>query len=471
MELHGLRALVMGLGVHGGGVGVARFLAQRGAAVTVTDLRSHEQLADSVASLAGLPIRFVLGEHREVDFRDAQLVVRNPAVPDSSRFLQIARESGATIEMEMSLFFRLCPAPILGVTGTKGKTTTTLLLAAMLGREFPGTIAAGNLRVSALDQLPLLTPQTPVVLELSSYALEGLGAARLSPPFALWTNLSSDHLDRYADLAAYAEAKAQIFRHQTPDGVVVLNADDWALRALARSAPGRVAWFAAEGGAAAESAAAHGATMVYGAGGVRWLTESGALPICAAVDSRLPGMHNLANIAAAAALATIYGVSPAAIRAAVRDFGGVPHRLETVRELDGVVYINDTTATAPEAAIAALLSMTRPMVAICGGADKNLPFGRMAETLAVLVRAVVLLEGTATPALASALAYTGAAPPVYGPFGDFAAAVALARSLARPGDAVLLAPGCASFGMFRNEFHRGEEFRRIVGQLGAVEAL
>src|SRR3712207_1065236 len=167
IDLRGKQALVMGLGVHGGGLGVARFLVGQGAIVTVTDLRGPEQLQPSLDALAGLPIRFVLGEQRAGDCRAAHLVVRTPAVPRHSRYLQIARAAGAAIEMEMTLFFRLCPGPILGITGTKGKTTTTLLTGAMLREQYPNTVVAGNLRVSPLRALPRITAGPPVVLGLS----------------------------------------------------------------------------------------------------------------------------------------------------------------------------------------------------------------------------------------------------------------------------------------------------------------
>jgi UDP-N-acetylmuramoylalanine--D-glutamate ligase len=242
MELRGKRALVMGLGVHGGGLGVTRFLVEQGVHVTVTDLRTAEQLAPTLEQLKGLPVEYVLGEHREADFRSADLVIRNPGVPRESAYLQVAREAGAAIEMEMTLFFRLCPGPIIGITGTKGKTTTTLLTAAMLKQQFPDTVVAGNLRVSALEQLPKITPRTPVVLELSSWQLEGLGEAGLSPRFACVTNISADHLDRYPSMASYIEAKRQIFLHQGSDGLVVLNMTDATVANMALRAPGHVAW-------------------------------------------------------------------------------------------------------------------------------------------------------------------------------------------------------------------------------------
>lgn len=466
MHLQGKRALVMGLGVHGGGVGVARFLALQGAEVTVTDLRTPDDLRPSLDALAGLPIRFVLGEHRDDDFRRAEIVVRNPAVPSASRYLQIAREAGAAVEMEMTLFFRLCPGPILGVTGTKGKTTTTLLLGAMLREQFPKTVIAGNLRISALDQLPLIDVATPVVLELSSFALEGLGEAGLSPQIACITSIASDHLDRYGTMEAYIQAKEQIWRHQRPGDAVVLNVGSSVMRMMTvvEHRPLDVVWFAGADEArhleGERAAFWHGDELIWhdasAAGGVTHTL------ICTRDDVRLPGAHNLANIAAATAAACAFGVAPEHIRRAVQTFTGIEHRLELVRELNGVRYVNDTAATAPEAAIAALRTCDAPIVLIAGGADKNLPFDAFAREIARRARAVILLQGTATPKLLAALRAVSADADVFGPYDDFEQALDTARRIAAPGDIVLLSPGCASFGMFRNEFHRGEAFRHII---------
>lgn len=477
----GKRVLVMGLGVHGGGLGVTRYLALNGAEVTVTDLRSAEQLAPTLAQLEGLPVRYVLGEHRLEDFSAADVVVRNPGVPRESPFLAAAREAGAAVEMEMTLFFRLCPGPILGITGTKGKTTTTLLAGAMLREQFAETVVAGNLRVSALGQLPHIGAHTPVVLELSSWQLEGLGEAGLSPRWACVTNLSEDHLDRYASMDAYAEAKAQIFKHQAGDSVVVLNMDDPYARAMAAQARGEVVWFGGAMDAAAgrvvfnvprlDGQVGQPRFAMWRDGQLFWYAAGQREVLCDLGDVRLTGTHNLANVAAAAALARVFGVEARQIGAAVRGFAGVPDRMETVRELDGVCYVNDTTATAPAAAIAALRSVYRPVIVIAGGADKRLDFAELAECLARRAKAVVLLAGTATPKLEQALQRALArdtgrdALPVSGPFDALEAALAAARGLAQPGDTVLLSPGCASFGMFRNEFDRGEQFRQLVQAL------
>lgn len=477
MKFQGKRALVMGLGVHGGGLGVARFLAQQGAEVTVTDLRGPDLLKASIDALSDLPIQFVLGEHRDDDFRNADLVVRNPAVPESSPYLQIARAAGAAIEMEMTLFFRLCPGPILGVTGTKGKTTTTTLLGAMVREQYADTVIAGNLRVSALEQLPLITPATPVVLELSSFALEGLGAARLAPSFACITNISPDHLDRYGTMAAYTQAKEQIWRHQRPGDMLALNADDATTRAMAAATqrPRDLVWFAGatdawerhlDRGAALRIAYWRDDTLIWRCDD-REPLDRGLAVICTRAEVGLAGEHNLTNIAAAAAVALSFGVESEAVRRAIRGFRGVEHRQELVRELDGVRYINDTAATAPEAAIAALRSFSAPIVLIAGGADKRLPFDDFARAIVAHAAAVVLLQGSATPKILAALHTLPSAAnlAIAGPFGDFAAAVQEARRRAAPGGTVLLSPGCASFGMFRNEFHRGEEYRRIVAEL------
>jgi len=428
LDLRNKRITVMGLGVHGGGLGVTRFLLEQGAHVIVTDLRSAEILQPSLEALAGLPVEFVLGEHRDQDFERVDMVIRNPGVPRESRYLQLARAAGVAIEMEMTLFFRLCPAPIIGITGTKGKTTTTTLTGAMLREVYPDTVVAGNLRVSALEQLPRITAKTPVVLELSSWQLEGLGEAGLSPEYACVTNLSPDHLDRYGSMADYGLAKQQIFLYQSPDDVVVLPKHDLIVNTWANDAPGRVIWFDGNEG---------------------W-------PM-----GQLQGQHNALNIAAAAALAQAYGVPDAAIRKAIEHFAGVEHRMELVREINGVRLINDTAATTPTAAAAALNSMTTPVILIAGGADKKLAWTPLVEAIqqSAQLKRLIILDGTGSPALSAAL---GTEQERYQ---SFEQAIRAAFAEAEAGDTVLLSPGAASFGMFRNEFHRGEEFRRIVGLL------
>ncbi len=448
----GKRVLVMGLGVHGGGLGVTRFLVGQGATVTVTDLKTAAQLRPSLEALAGLPVRYVLGEHRAEDFIHTDLIVRNPGVPADSPYLALAREHGVPVEMEMGLFFQLCPAPIIGITGTKGKTTTTLLVGAMLRQVEPGTVIAGNLRISALELLPQIGPTTPVVLELSSWQLEGLEPHRLNPHIAAITNISPDHLNRYRDLDDYAAAKKLIFRFQGPDDFLVLNADDAVVQGFAAEAQGRVVWFSRQ----------KPVTGAYLAGdALLWHWAGRTHAVARRDDVRLPGGHNLENALAAMAIAGVWGAPPAAMGEALRGFRGVEHRLELVAEINGVHYVNDTTSTAPAAALAALAALDGPIVLIAGGADKNLDFSEMGAAVARRVKALILLDGTATDKLAAAVSAVKA-DLIAGRFHDLRVAVQAAQDVARPGDTVLLSPGCASFGMFANEFERGEQFKAIV---------
>src|SRR5438105_14335757 len=224
MDLRGKRVLVMGLGLQGSGMAAARYAAQQGAIVRVTDLKSPEILAPSVQALTGLPIEFVLGEHRHEDFLWAEMVIRNPGIPLTSPYLRLAREHGARIEMEIALFFLACPGRIIGVTGTRGKTTTSTLIHKILQDSGVPTVLGGNVAgVETLSLLPQITPETLVVLELSSWQLEGLAPHRISPPVAVMTNIYPDHLNTYSGMEDYAEAKANIFRHQTANDIAVFN--------------------------------------------------------------------------------------------------------------------------------------------------------------------------------------------------------------------------------------------------------
>ncbi len=433
-NLAGCRAVVMGLGLHGGGVGVAQYLAAQGAVVTVTDLRDEGTLQPSLAELEGLPLRYVLGRHEDADFRHADLVLRNPAVPLDSPYLALAREAGARIEMESSLFVKACPSAfIAGITGTKGKTTTTIVLSQMLSAAGYHVVTAGNLRVSMLSQLGSITAETRVVLELSSWQLEAFVPHAYSPPLAVVTNVLPDHLNRYAGMDDYAAAKEINVRYQGPNDVAVLNRDNAYTRAMGARAPGKVVWFA-------------GQDSIPGEAGV---PGSGA--------------HQRENIAAAGAAARQWDVNDGAIAAVVRNFKGVPHRQELVRKWRGIRFINDTTATMPTATVACIEAIPGPKVLLLGGADKKLDFTGLAQALDLYketIRGIVLLEGSATDRLAAALPL-----PFAGRFADITQALEQAVALARSGDAVILSPGCASFGMFQHEFERGDTFRAWVAAL------
>lgn len=424
----------MGLGVQSGGLGVAAFMRDQGADLLVTDLRSEAELAPSLAALGTRGLRYVLGRHEIGDFERAEILVRNPAVPADSPYLRAARDAGAYIEMEFTLFLRWCrQARVIGVTGTRGKTTTATALHAMLVADGQRSLLAGNMRVSALAQLHEIEPGSTVVLELSSAQLEGLAGTGLRTRGAIVTNLMADHLDRYADMRAYAEAKLPLVANQ--------RASDWAVVPAGSGWPD---WFAARAGGSV----------------VRPDLECGPPGWAGA---RIAGRHNLANLALAAAAAREAGVSESAIERAVRGFDGVPARQELVGTVDGVRAYNDTTATTPEAALAALATVPGPWVLIAGGSDKRLDFALLAEQLRAAggLRGVVLLPGSGTDRLLPLLAgcRVEAVP-------DMAQGVNRALEWARPGDAVLLSPACASFGLFTNEFDRGDQFVARLRELG-----
>lgn len=469
--LRGKRVLVMGLGLLGGGVATARYAVSQGAAeVTVTDLRSAEMLAPSVAKLEGLPIRYVLGQHDPDDFRRADVVVRNPNVRRESPYLMMAHEAGARIEMEIAWFFRACRGKIAGVTGTRGKSTTTLLLHHILSAAGWNPLLGGNLGgIETLSLLPQITPDRWTVLELGNWMLEGLHTVRRSPQLAIFTNLMPDHLDAYDSMEDYGQAKTSIFRYQRGAGDLALfNADNpYTQRYAAEAAAQR-----GESGAGADGgvwlySGERGASAPLGAdGGPAWEAEDAVRPFRYADAIRLRGAHNRANVQAATLAAELLGIPRDVIRAAVETFGGVPHRLEVVRTLDGVTWVNDSASTAPVAAIAALASFDEPIMLLAGGNSKRLDHSAFAEAAATRARRILLLKGNATEAFAAdvraAAQRAGAPDPIEGVYDDFAAAIQRARALAQPGDVALLSPGFTSFGMFLHEFDRGEQFRALV---------
>jgi UDP-N-acetylmuramoylalanine--D-glutamate ligase len=423
------RVTVMGLGRFGGGIAVSKWLAGQGARVLVTDKDPAEKLADSVRQLAGLPIQFRLGEHRVEDFRNTDLIVASPAVPLSSEYLQAARAAGVSVTTEMRLFVERCPARrVLGVTGTKGKSTTTAMLGAMLSQRFK-TWVGGNIGKSLLDDLPNIRPDDLVVLELSSYMLEHLRAMRWSPQVALITMLAQDHVEWHGSVEAYLDAKRVLLAFQKPGDFAVLNQTCAKSREMAKGATARVRFFGADNGKPFEL--------------------------------RLPGVHNQINAQGAFAAAGCLGVTHEEAQAALNQFQALPHRLELVHEENGVRYYNDSIATIPEAAVAALDSFApRTVIQIVGGRQKDLSLAGMCDALANRAKAVICI-GEKGPDIAAAIRRIPNAPPVH-ECRALADTVPLAQRIACSGDIVLLSTGCKSYDQFINFEQRGEAFTKLV---------
>ncbi|HJV32764.1 MAG TPA: UDP-N-acetylmuramoyl-L-alanine--D-glutamate ligase [Patescibacteria group bacterium] len=462
----GRKITVMGLGLNQGGLGIAKWLLRHGARLTITDLKTREQLAPSIEALAEVKgarrVRYVLGRHRAEDFRRADMIIQNPGVPRDSEYLAVARKAGVAIESDISIFFRLCPHPIVGVSGTKGKTSVTAMLGAMLSQAFGEAVVGGNIRRSPLDRLDALMASkrpVPVVLELSSWQLESLKAAEMSPAIAVLTNVLPDHLNRYDGMKDYAAAKELIYAWQLPTGVAVVPYDNAWTRKMGARVRGERFWASMKPLPQEQNGLFYrGRKAVVRSQGVETaLFEAG--------DVALPGAHNLWNALLAAGGAYLRGADPKAIRAALRAFRGVPHRLERVRELRGVAYWNDTAATTPEASVAAMetLFAKKKGVLIAGGADKELVFGAWAKAVKRYAKKVVLFKGTATPKMRAALARAGVK--LEDDAVTMREAVARASAAAKRGEAVLLSPGCASFGIFVNEFDRGDQFREEAKKL------
>jgi UDP-N-acetylmuramoylalanine--D-glutamate ligase len=456
-DLRDKQVTLVGLGVLGGGVGVARYLANQGAHVTVTDMRDAGDLADSVQDLAGIPITFHLGGHDIEDFMPdgADLIVRNPGVPRNSSFLQAAREHGVPIEMEMSLFFRACPAAAIGVTGTKGKTTVSTLIGEMLARWNPSSVVAGNMGISALAALDRIEPDTPVVIELSSWQLEAMDEHGLGPAIAVLTNIHEDHLTHYDGYEDYAATKRSIGHHLGADDVMVYNADQADTRKVAGETRARLMPFG-NAAPAEDGAWVEGDTLR-----VRWNGVEHRYPRPEQLS--LGGPTGTANALAAIAAATVRGVPEDVIAASLAAFAGLPNRIERVVACDDVAFINDTSATAPIAAattIRLLAGRQGALAVIAGGSDKASDFAPMAEAIAETGVTVVLLDGSGTSRLQERLRDHGIDPGRA--FGSLAAAFEAALATSERPLTVALSPGCASFGMFRNEFERGEQFRQLA---------
>ncbi len=487
----GKHVTVMGLGLHGGGLGAAKWLLTHGAIVTVTDLRDADVLASSITELERAysraarkqgktqvhRVRYVLGSHDEADFKNTDMVIQNPGVPREHPLLAIAKKHRVRVESDISLFFLLCTFPITAVSGTKGKSTTTTLLAEICKAYDKRTVIGGNIRVSSLESLDRLIALSkkknvilpPIVLELSSWQLESLERHQMSPHVAVLTNILEDHLNRYNGMDDYARAKEIIFAFQREGDSAIVNADNARTAAIGKkrssivgsSHGGARIWFSMKPLAKnIDGCFVRGQNVVLRENG----EEIVAFPLA---SIRLPGAHNIGNVLAATAAARALGIPLGVIKKVVKKFVAVPGRLESVRMLRGIRFINDTTASTPDASMAAMETFGnthKNIILISGGADKELRFVDWAKKVKRMVKHLVLFDGSATPKMETALASVQARVTTSSAR-SMREAVDAAMRHAKRGDTVLLSPGCASFGIFNNEFERGDQFVALVKRL------
>ena len=424
----------MGLGLIGKGLKDALFFYEQGAQVTVTDLKTAEQLKNSVQKLKKYPdIKLHLGGHKESDFIDNDIIIRNPAVPQDSKFLDIAKKNNRKIFMEDALAVFLSKCNIIGITGTRGKTTTSTLIYEILRKAGLDVYLAGNIRATA--SLPLifkLKKESYLILELSSWQLQGFADFKISPNYALILNIYSDHLNRYNSFDEYVNDKKNIYRFQKKDDYLFLNQDlnKRYLQEFKNEARSQIVSFSKNN------------VKDY--------------------KNNLLGEHNLENISAARSLALSLGVNENIIRSSVENFQPIEFRLQKIREFKGISFINDSASTAPIAGIKALDSIQGNILLIAGGACKNLPLKDWADKISQKCQRVALLKGEDTNKLKSLIHNQDI---IEGVFEDLESAVRALYKKSRPGEIILLSPGSASFNMFDNEFDRGQKFNQIVKKI------
>ncbi len=456
------------LGMARQGIALARYLSTHGAQVTINDKRSAEALRDAISVLAALPVRIVTDSHPLALLDGCDLLCLSGGIPNDLDIVREAEKRGIPLSNDSQIFMQLCPAPIIGITGSAGKTTTTTLTYEMLQASLSNgdthrVWVGGNIGNPLINDIEQITAYDRVVMELSSFQLQQIS---ISPHIACITNITPNHLDRHRDMDDYIAAKKRILTAQRGTDWDVLCADDETTRKIATQpgfSPAKTVWFSTK-------------RTPFGDGA--WLDEDGDLRlriagvtgykssvqrICHRRDLQLMGEHNILNVLAASALAALGGASIEAIRHVATTFTGVPHRLQMVREVNGVRYYNDSIATAPERLMAGVRAFPdhQPIILLCGGKDKYLPW----DDAVALMRqrcAHVIFFGELGPMVANKLAATGMPMSV---MPTLQTAVAHAAEIAKAGDVVLMSPGGTSFDAFVDFAERGDVFKRLVNHL------
>ena len=448
-RLRGRTVAVIGIGVSN--TPLLRLLLREGISVTACDRSSREKLGALAGELEAAGAKLQLGDgylqnlSQDVIFRTPGL---RPDVPE----LEAARAKGSTITSEMEVFFEVCPCPIIAVTGSDGKTTTTTIIAQLLRAAGHTVHVGGNIGHPLLAEADTIRPTDWAVLELSSFQLMTM---KHSPHIAVVTNLAPNHLDVHRDMAEYVAAKENIFRHQSGEDVAVFNADNDITAEQSRRAPGRARLFSRQD-EVADGVFLRGEDIVCRSGGHERV-------VMTAGDIKIPGVHNVENYMAA--IAAVDGLVPdEVIRDFAREFGGVEHRIELVRTYRGVRYYNDSIASSPSRTIAGLRSFHEKVILIAGGYDKHIPFDVLGPEIVEHVKLLVLCGATADKiraAVENAPGYQPGKPEILD-VTPFTAAVEAARDRAQPGDVVTLSPACAAFDQFKNFAERGKFFKSIV---------
>lgn len=454
MELKGKRVLVVGLGRSG--LASALFLKAHGARVTVSDAKSEDQLREHIPALLDAGIAVETGRHGERTFQGQDLIVVSPGVPVDAEPIAQARNLGQSVIGEIELASQFLSGPIVAITGSNGKTTTTTLVGEILADAGIKTLVGGNIGTPAISLAERATAETAIVLEVSSFQLETISTFR--PKVAVILNITPDHLDRHRTFAAYVDAKARIFENQTVEDFSVLNADDPTCVELAGRTRGQVFWFSRKREVDAGAFSRRGQIFFRKNG-----TDLEIMPIS---EIPLKGAHNLENVLAGVCAGTLMQCPPEKIRRAVGSFKAVEHRLEYVARVRGVDYYNDSKATNVDATIKALESFPANIHLILGGKDKGSDYTVLNDLLRKRVKSVYTIGAAAQKIKSHVKGATNIVEAA-----TLESAISRAAVAAQPGDIVLLAPACASFDQFQNYEHRGRVFKDLVHNLAVVEAV
>jgi UDP-N-acetylmuramoylalanine--D-glutamate ligase len=459
-QLQDKRVLVLGIGRQG--KALARWLPTQDASVILSDSRDAGQLADELLDILTLDVELALGGHPLELLEEVDMICMSGGVPLEIPIVQQARERGLPIINDAVLFLERCPALVIGITGSAGKTTTTSLVGEMCKADGRATWVGGNIGHVLLDDLEVIQPDDMVVMELSSFQLE---ITDISPDIAAVLNVTPNHLDRHKSMQNYAAAKANIFSFQAGQDIVILNADDYVSNSFTELVPARKAYFSMT------RMVSDGAFML----GRRIAVVGNSSPngaarvVCEKDEIPLRGDHNIANVLAACAIAGAAGISVDAMRNAILNFKGVAHRLEVIDEVNGVTWVNDSIATAPERVVAALHSFEEPLILLLGGRDKDLPWQELAGLAVERCKAIIAF-GEHGHAITQTINHArrgrmGGKLQSVDVVPDLKEAVKLSAQLAHRGDVVLLSPGCTSYDAYRDFAERGDHFRELVNSL------
>jgi len=452
------RVLVIGAARQG--MALARFLVEHGAQVTLNDGQTQAKLQTSIDQLIDLPVRWVLGSHPLELIDDIDMVCVSGGVPLDIPLIQAAKQQNIPLSNDSQIFMEIVPCPVIGITGSAGKTTTTTLIGEIASKDVHDdkkVWVGGNIGYPLINQIGMMSENDLVILELSSFQLELMSK---SPHISVITNITPNHLDRHKTMEAYSEAKANILNFQNSDDFSILNRDDPGSIGLKDKVKGKIVTFGF-------SELPNGTDGAFIKNNSIWTSFNGIQNEIINIDQiSLPGKHNITNVLAASTIATILGISPDVVSRSICEFKGVPHRLQLVREWKGVKWINDSKATTPQGSIAAIQSFSGPIVLLLGGKDKNLPWESLLEIVNEKVDHLILF-GEASKKINGYLQKMNFVNPRFTL--DITAhleeAVNLASKLSKPGDNVLLSPGGTSYDEFKDFEERGERFMLWVHQL------